>query len=271
LTASSPGRPCLTGSPDALSLVLPAVHARLAAHRSVAPFILGLCGAQGSGKSTLAAALANALTQAQVSTAILSLDDLYLGPQARAQLALDIHPLLRTRGVPGTHDMALAARVFEALSHGAPVALPRFDKRTDAPLPPTDWPVTPPGLQLLIFEGWCVGARPQAEAALVTPVNVLEAVEDVDGRWRRHVNAQLAGPYAALFARLDMLLLLAAPDFEIVSDWRIEQERRGAQAMSDDEVRRFVQHYERLTRHILADMPAHADLVLRLGRQRQLL
>ena len=40
--------------------------------------------------------------------------------------------------------------------------------------------------------------------------------------------------------------------------------------MSDDAIGVFIQHYERLTRHILSDMPAYADLTLRLDEKRRL-
>ena len=238
------------------------------------PLILGLCGSQGSGKSTLAAALRAGLEREGRRVAILSLDDLYLGGAERARLARDMHPLFRTRGVPGTHDVARGMALLDAVRAGEPVELPRFDKARDEPFDGTETVVPP--LDLLIFEGWCVGARPQAEEALVQPVNALERDEDGDGRWRRHVNGQLAGPYAGMFARLDRLVLLAAPDFSVVRQWRGQQEEElrigggGDKVMDEAALDRFVQHYERLTRHILAEMPSRADLVLSLDCGRRL-
>jgi D-glycerate 3-kinase len=38
--------------------------------------------------------------------------------------------------------------------------------------------------------------------------------------------------------------------------------------MDGAQLDRFVQHYERLTRHILAEMPGRADLVLHLAPDR---
>ncbi|WP_121118298.1 kinase [Croceibacterium ferulae] len=242
------------------------------------PLILGLCGAQGSGKSTLAEGLRDRMTGRGVRTAILSLDDLYLDGAARAALAARIHPLLRTRGVPLTHDVARGIRVIDHVRAGRPVTLPRFDKARDEPAADTA-PVD--GIDLLLFEGWCVGATPQAEAALVEPINPLEREADGDGTWRRAVNAALRTDYAALFGRIDRLVLLAAPGFEVVAGWRTEQEqtlRRGIEAAGGDTsglmnaaaIARFVQHYERLTRHILHEMPARADLVLPLDGARRL-
>lgn len=227
------------------------------------PLVVGLCGPQGAGKSTIAAAIA-----AQGGrVAVLSLDDLYLGPAARARLAAAVHPLLRTRGVPGTHDVALGLDVLAKLVAGMPVALPRFDKATDAPRPVADWPVVGP-VDAVVFEGWCVGAVAEPAAALAGPVNALERDADPDGRWRRFVNAELAGRYQTLFAALDRLILLRAPDFPTVVGWRQAAERAGPRAMTAAGVARFCAHYERLTRHIAGEMPARADLVVTLAADR---
>ena len=237
--------------------------------------VLGICGAQGSGKSTLAGWLVADCAARGIAAAALSIGDLYLTRAERADLAARVHPLFATRGVPGTHDVALGQEVLAALDRGAPAALPRFDKGADDRAPEDTWPPAPKALRLLVLEGWCLGARPQAEAELARPVNDLEAREDVQGSWRRHANAALAGEYRRLFARLDALVLLAAPGFEVVARWRDEAEealrRAGApHAMDAAAIARFVQHYERITRHILAEMPARADLVARLDGERRL-
>lgn len=241
----------------------------IALPRSGSLHVVGLCGAQGSGKSTLAAAVAREMTALGVPTAVISIDDIYLTPAQREVLARDVHPLLRTRGVPGTHDVALGLSVFDALDRGEATRLPRFDKALDDRLPQALWPRAPAGCRLLLFEGWCVGARPQPEHILARPVNALEANEDRQGVWRRYVNGVLAGAYQRLFARIDALVLLAAPGFDVVLDWRREQEAAlGRRAMDEAALTRFVAHYERLTRHILAEMPARADLVIELDRLR---
>lgn len=243
------------------------------------PLILGICGSQGSGKSTLARGLTERLG---VRAATLSLDDLYLGKAARAELARDIHPLLATRGVPLTHDVALGCAILDAVKAGQPVHLPRFDKASDEPLPVSGWSAVDGPLDLLIFEGWCVGAAAQPDADLTDPVNDLERTEDLHGIWRRAVNEALAGPYQALFAHIDRLVLLAAPGFEVVQDWRTQQEvelratlaaqgRDPALAMTDAQIARFIQHYERITRAILQEMPRRADLTLWLGPDRQVI
>lgn len=231
--------------------------------------VVGLCGAQGSGKSTLAAAVARAACRRGITAAVISIDDIYLTLAERQALAREVHPLLRTRGVPGTHDVGLGLSVFEALDRGEAASLPRFDKALDDRLPKVLWDRAPAGCELLLFEGWCVGARPQVEEALAGPVNELEATEDPHGTWRRYANQALAGPYQRLFERIDALVLLAAPGFAVVLDWRREQEAAlGGSAMDEAALARFVAHYERLTRHILAEMPERADLVVHLDPRR---
>lgn len=234
--------------------------------------VLGLCGVQGSGKSTLAAAIARSVP----GTVVLSLDDLYRTRAERRVLAATLHPLFATRGVPGTHDVDLGIATLDALRAGQPVRLPRFDKAIDDRAAPAAG-VEGGAPRLVLFEGWCVGARPIAEAALVAPINALERDEDGQGVWRRTSNAALAGPYQALFARIDRLVLLEAPGWETVLHWRTEQEQalrvagaNGPGVMDDATVARFIQHYERLTRHILIEMPGRADLVLPLDEVRGL-
>ena len=245
-------------------------------HTARRPLVVGLCGAQGSGKTTLADALGRHLEHTGVPTAVLSIDDLYRTRSERDELARRVHPLLLTRGVPGTHDIALGLHVIDALEHGQDTALPRFDKAHDDRAPPTHWGHAPAATQVLLLEGWCIGAQPQSDTELVSPINPLERDEDPQGLWRGYANAALAGEYQHLFARIDLLILLAAPDFGAVLRWRTEQEhelRRTAPCdapgiMSDTALVRFVQHYERLTRHILTEMPARADLVIALNADR---
>ncbi|MDG2005419.1 MAG: zeta toxin family protein [Novosphingobium sp.] len=241
------------------------------------PVVIGLCGAQGSGKSTLARAAREACEANAISAAVLSIDDLYQTKDERELLARDVHPLLATRGPPGTHDVPLGNAVLDSLGRGQLVSLPRFDKARDDRAPESQWLEAPERCDVLLLEGWCVGARPQADAALGEPVNRLEAFEDQQGIWRRHVNAALASVYQSLFARIDCLAMLAAPDFEVVFEWRMQQEAELAECagteasgvMNKEQVARFIQHYERLTRHMLAEMPERADLLVRLDHQRR--
>jgi D-glycerate 3-kinase len=252
------------------------VLALVSAKPSTGARLLALSGAQGSGKSTLAAqVVATARSRGQRAEAV-SLDDFYLDRPEREALAAAVHPLLLTRGVPGTHDVAMLRDALAAVRAGRPPRLPTFDKGSDRRLHPGDWRRVDAPLDLLVLEGWCVGACAQQQAALATPINALEALEDADGRWRGHVNDRLAREYAPLWDEFDALAMLRAPSFAVVVEWRDQAEaplRAAAaiRAMSRSQIARFVMHYQRLTEHALATLPARADLVLSLNSAREVI
>lgn len=234
--------------------------------RARRPYILGLSGLQGSGKSTLARVMKVQAEARGWHTEILSLDDFYYSRSDREALAQQIHPLLRTRGAPGTHEIELLLSVLAALptaSEKLPVAHPRFDKGRDTRIPPSRWPLATRPPQLVIVEGWALGIRPQTLAALASPINELERIEDPQGVWRNWVNKQLRG-YQPLWRKFDALIVLQAPSWDIVRRWRSEQEedllaRHAPLAMDPAAMMRFLAHYERLSRHALASLPAIAD------------
>ena len=252
----------------------------LRAHReSGRPITVGISGAQGSGKTTFARFLSKWLgRRMQLSAVCISLDDVYLTKARRRRLSRRAHPLLATRGVPGTHDLPLARRVLDALTHpGAArrVAVPVFDKATDDRAPEQNWRRVDAPADIVLFEGWCLGGRPQTPESLSDPANELEASEDGNGAWRTGVNERLRADYAELFARLDMLIMLRVPSFDSVFEWRSLQERKlrerlhhasagseGSPGLSQAGLKRFIQHYERLTRHMLKTMPDYADAVI---------
>jgi D-glycerate 3-kinase len=266
------------GLPEAFRETLAAVCRPLAEAAAAAQArrgrtaIVALCGSQGSGKTTIAAVTRRLLEDRGLKTAVLSLDDLYLSHEARARLAREVHPLLATRGPPGTHDVELGLQTLSALTRTRAIRLPRFDKARDDPAPSRARPVFEGPADVVLFEGWCVGARAQPREALKAPLNALERDEDPDGRWRGFVNTALAAAYPTIFERHDLLALLAAPGFEVVASWRAEQEAklraRTGRGMGEAEIVRFVAHYERLTRWILEEMPPRADLVFRLAPDR---
>lgn len=234
------------------------------------PLIVGINGAQGSGKSTLCGFLEVLLDEHGLKAATLSLDDLYLGKADRQRLAREVHPLFATRGVPGTHAPVRGLAIFDDLAAGRDLVLPRFDKGTDEPSKGTERIIGP--VDVLLFEGWCVGCPPQADEDLLAPVNALEADEDQDGIWRSVANIWLKGDYARLFARMDVLVMLAVSGFDAVLANRSRQEgklragRPDAPGLMDEAaLARFCQHYERLTRHMLSVLPDKADVVFRIG------
>lgn len=280
-TADLPGPAAAMVAATALPLCRRIMEHAASAHGMT---IAGICAAQGSGKTTVTGALTTTLSQTGLAVVSLSMDDLYLPRAARIRLARDIHPLFRTRGVPGTHDIARAMMLLDGLERadpGQPIALPAFDKAQDDRVPAVEEPIFHGRPNVVLIEGWCMGAVAIPEAALAEPVNSLEQEEDSDGIWRHHMNQQLAGSYQSLFDRLDLLMLLKAPNFEQVYEWRREQETKlisrlraegrdiGSSAvMEDAALARFIMHYERLTRHILDEMPARADVVVALDAGR---
>jgi len=236
--------------------------------------VYGICGLQGSGKSTLAAQVAALARSRGLRVAVLSVDDVYLGRAERQRLARRVHPLLATRGPPGTHDVALGCATLDALRARTPVALPRFDKLADTRLPPSRWRRID-AVDLTLFEGWFLCTPPQAEAELRDPINAIERDEDADSTWRRYCNDALAREYPALWSRIDRLLFLQPPGFETVPQWRWQQEealksrRSGAGGMDRAGVDRFVQLFERVSRQALRTLPGIADRTLRLDAQRR--
>ncbi len=243
------------------------------------PLMIGVNGAQGSGKSTLCTLLAELLEKEfSLRCCVLSIDDLYLTRAERQEKAQRIHPLLMTRGVPGTHDVELGLQLFDQLRNATASSctpIPRFDKATDDRGPEHLWDVFSGRPDLVLFEGWCVGAVAQDEALLEESVNPLEVSEDADNVWRCYVNQCLKEDYPSLFAPLDLLLMLKIPHWEMVMRWRSKQEeqlavrRSGGGVMDKAALQRFVMHYERLTRHQLIEMPARADLVFELNEEQR--
>jgi D-glycerate 3-kinase len=234
--------------------------------RARRPYLMGLSGLQGSGKSTLARVIQAVAAKRGIATEVLSLDDFYYSRAEREALAREVHPLLRTRGVPGTHEIELLMSVLAALPNASaklPVPYPRFDKGRDTRMPPSRWPKVTRPPKLVILEGWALGIRPQSLAALNEPINALERDEDPDGSWRRWVNKQLRA-YQPLWRKLDALIVLQAPNWDVVRRWRGQTEeallaRHAPLAMDAKAMKRFLAHYERLSRHALATLPPLAD------------
>ena len=234
------------------------------------PLVVGINGGQGSGKTTLCKFLELLLAGDRLRAATLSLDDLYLSRAERVRAAADHHPLFATRGVPGTHDVERGIAILDRLLAGQSADLPIFDKAHDEPFSETHHVKGP--VDVVLFEGWCVGAAPQDAAALSQPVNALERDEDPDGTWRREVNRRLATDYAELFGRIDLLVVLKVADFAAVRANRRLQERKlgaGSAVMDEAALDRFLAHYQRLTQHMFAEIPERADILIDIGRNQR--
>ncbi len=244
-------------------------------------FEVSFNGAQGSGKSTITAFLRLLLThQFGLYTVEVSIDDFYLTRSQREVLSKTVHPLFITRGVPGTHDVRLARQTFDCLRHcdsQHPCYVPTFDKAVDDRRARSEWTKVGQAVDIILFEGWCNHAPLQTDEELENPLNDLEREEDADGTWRRYVNEQIRRYQAELFSQADFLVYLQVPSFEKVYEWRGLQESKLAAQKTDKSavmdtraLRRFIQHYERITRHCLKVLPAEADVLVRLGDDHQI-
>ena len=239
--------------------------------RNPEPPLVGLNGAQGSGKSTLARLIVKALRDEHgLACAVLSLDDFYLSRADRQVLAATVHPLCATRGVAGTHDVALLARTLAALQTaraGETTAMPGFDKLADDRLPQAQWSSYDGRPDVLLLEGWCVGLRRADLPPWSGPINALEAEHDADGRWRAWAHAALAN-YEPVWDRIDLLASIEVPGWETVITSRLRQEHELAAIgagtpMDRAAITRFVEHYERHTRALWPAMRKRADVLLR--------
>lgn len=250
------------------------------------PILVGINGAQGTGKSTLSVVLQQLLLHQSLTAVVISIDDLYLTRKEREILARTVHPLLKTRGVPGTHDIALGLQIIEQLQNAGEQSetfIPRFDKANDDRFAKNQWTSHQGRADVIILEGWCVGAGPWNLNG--APINRLESELDSDGQWRRFIATALQGNYQTLFHSLDVLLMLKAPSMECIIEWRTLQEQKLAQkvgvqfedsakpettgttrapnrgVMNKQELLWFIMHYERLTRIMLESLPNCADAV----------
>ena len=194
-----------------------------------------------------------------------SLDDFYLTRAQRIELAQTVHPLLRTRGVPGTHDTRWLAQVLNAIesadpAEGATIDLPIFDKGLDDRNGRQRL-----HCQILVLEGWCIGV--QAQPDVLQTINALETREDADGLWRSWVNDQIRQNYEALWKSIDYWVQLRPPGFEQVVRWRSEQEQHiePDKRMNAEALQRFIDHYERLTRWQWDCAPRQPGLRIELG------
>ena len=267
------------------------VLAQLAVEAKNAPkqaLVIGINGCQGSGKSTLADYICTTLVLVHnIETISVSLDDYYLTKSERLVLAEQVHPLLSTRGVPGTHDASLAVKQLSKLVEQSTeqVQLPRFDKSRDDRDEENPQIVEQP-IQVIILEGWCLGAEPQTLEQLATPINALESEHDSSGEWRQFVNQSLTH-YAELFALVDCWAMLKAPSFDCVYQWRLEQEQKMAahlgvdfksrdlsehpDIMSSKELQHFIHHYQRITEHGLNTLPQKMHHLYELNQQRKII
>jgi len=241
--------------------------------------VIGLTGGQGSGKSTISNILKILLkVNFNLETVIFSIDDFYKTLKERDIMSKKISPLFSTRGVPGTHDTKMLFNCIKALKNSKfkKILIPKFNKAIDDRVSKNKWLRINKKPNIVIFEGWCVGANPQKKKDLKVPINELEKYEDKKKIWRIKVNQELKKDYKKIFNLIDKIIFLKVPNFKYVFKWRMLQEKKlrltskSKKIMSDNQIKNFIMFYERLTKHMLQTLTYKADTVIKIDNKHRL-
>jgi len=244
--------------------------------------IMGLAGGQGSGKTTISSIISIILKKYfKLNVFIISIDDFYKTRKDREMLSKKKHPLLMTRGVPGTHDINLMLNFFKKIKAKKfkTLKIPKFNKAIDDRYKKSLWYKIKSKPDVIIFEGWCVGARAQTASQLKRSINSLERAHDQNIKWRTHVNNQLKTKYKVLFNQLDGLLYLKAKNFNLLREWRLKQERKlriktkdkkNLKIMSSGDVINFMQTYQRITQQMFKDALKSSSIIMNLNSNHQI-
>jgi len=246
------------------------------------PLIVGISGGQGSGKTTFVEFLKKILElKYNFKCYSISIDDIYKTKKDRFLLSKREHKLFFTRGVPGTHDTKYLINYFKSLEDlkaGKKIfTIPKFNKGNDDRLSKKHWYRFSNQCDIILFEGWCVGATYENNKSILEkPINNLEKVEDRQCVWRKLVNDHLKKDYKMLYSFIDFMIYLKAPSFKKVLEWRTLQEKKLSKfkkkknlIMNNSQLQRFVMFYERITQHMFKHMPKSADIVIPINFQHQ--
>ena len=241
---------------------------------------LGLSGGQGSGKTTVTGILKIILKkffkrEIQVS----SIDDFYKTLKDRNHMSYKIHNLFKTRGVPGTHDINLLKKFLYNLKKIdlKKFKSPKFDKSIDDRFKKKYWNNIKRKPEIVILEGWCIGAKPQSNTLIKKPINILEKQEDKNLIWRKYVNEKLKREYKNLFAKIDHFIFIKIPNFKMVFKWRLLQERKlrkksysNKKIMNYKEIKRFIMFYQRITLQMIKDLSKSASVVMFMKKNHEI-
>jgi len=244
-------------------------------------YFLGLSGGQGAGKTTITSLLNIILTNYfKKKVCIFSIDDFYKTHNDRKKLSKNIHPLLGTRGVPGTHDIKFIIDYLKKIKSkkNKVISLPTFDKSIDDRAMKPKWKKINYIPDIIILEGWCVGAKPQSNKLLYKAVNILEKRDDPNFKWRNYVNKQLQNKYKYLFSKMNDIIYMKVPNFSSLQKWRLKQEKKlrlknikkKSKVMTNSEVLRFMMTYQRVTQQMFKVLPKIASVVVNLNKNHQI-
>ena len=242
--------------------------------------ILGLSGSQGSGKTMVTGILQIILKKFfKKNIYIISIDDFYKTLRDRNRMSQQKHSLFKTRGVPGTHDINLIKNFFISVKRKKfkKIKLPKFNKSIDDRSKKNYWHNINKRPEIIILEGWCVGAKPQIISSLKKPVNILERHEDKDLIWRKYANEKLKKEYKEVFAMIDYFIFMKVPNFKIVFKWRLLQENKlrkklhyKKKIMTYSAIKRFIMFYQRITLQMMKDLSKSASIVLLLKKNHEI-
>ncbi len=244
--------------------------------------IIGLSGGQGTGKTTITSIISLILRKYfKLKVFKISIDDFYKTRKDRKKLSITKHPLLITRGVPGTHDYRIINEFFKKIKNKkfSKLRLPKFDKSKDDRCHKKLWYKINSRPDIIIFEGWCLGAKAQKNLELKKPINFLEKTKDPDLIWRKYVNIQLKTHYKNLFKQINEIIYLRANNLKILQKWRIKQEKilwlksknkRNLRIMNKVDIINFMQTYQRITQKMIKDVPKYASIVMKLNSNHQI-
>ena len=240
---------------------------------------LGFSGGQGSGKTTVVKILKIILKEFfKRKIHISSIDDFYKTLKERNKMSNTIHPLFKTRGVPGTHDINLLKNFFFFMKkeNFKKIKLPKFDKSKDDRLNKNFWFNIKKKPEIVILEGWCVGAQPQSNFLIKEPINMLEKYEDQDLTWRKQVNEKLKKEYKKLFGMIDFYIFMKVPNFNMVFKWRLLQEAKlkkrshlNKKIMTYNQIKRFIMFYQRITLQMIKDLSKSASVIMYLKKNHE--
>ena len=237
--------------------------------------IIGLSGGQGSGKSTITRILKFILKKKYgLNLCVFSIDDFYKTKSERKKMSEKDHPLFLTRGVPGTHDIQLLNNILKKFKEKKfkNLLIPKFDKSIDDRSKKYKWQKIKKRPDIVILEGWCVGATHQKDSDLKKPLNSIEKKFDQKLIWRRKVNYYLKNQYKKIFKKIDKLVYLKAPNFSYIYKWRLLQEQKmkltlkNKKTMSKQQVKEFIMYYERITKHMIKNFYKISDMTIFLDK-----